>query len=151
MAWAQTTQQEALHEDVHTRKCNGCFVRRTLTGLMKEDNDMLRLILIASLLVAIAHFASAESNVSNGAAGGGWVHGRASWYGTPKPFVDSYVSTRGGGESAFGVLEVCGNWVDGEGLVTVLTKHPWVCFCTGSGADVVSRTGMAPSSSPKRW
>ncbi|PNW76515.1 hypothetical protein CHLRE_11g467656v5 [Chlamydomonas reinhardtii] len=35
----------------------------------------------------------------------GWERARASWYGTPKPFVDTFSPSRGGGESAFGILE----------------------------------------------
>lgn len=36
---------------------------------------------------------------------GSWHVARASWYGTPKPFVDVFAPSRGGGESAFGILE----------------------------------------------
>ncbi|KAG2488344.1 hypothetical protein HYH03_013034 [Edaphochlamys debaryana] len=35
----------------------------------------------------------------------GWIRARSSWYGTPKPFVDTFAPSRGGGESAFGILE----------------------------------------------
>ncbi|GIL60042.1 hypothetical protein Vafri_14669 [Volvox africanus] len=35
----------------------------------------------------------------------GWIRARASWYGTPRPFVDVFAPSRGGGMSAFGILE----------------------------------------------
>lgn len=56
---------------------------------------------IIATLVTIVLIANA-----NGASNGAWVQGRATWFGTPRPFVDPYLSTRGGGESAFGILEV---------------------------------------------
>jgi hypothetical protein len=61
----------------------------------------------------------------------GRPHAPSYRYGTPHPFVDVFAPSRGGGESAFGILE-WGGWVGGWARARVLGLA-WSCHLVSRG------------------
>lgn len=93
---------------------NNCFTRRLPAALT--------LLALAAFAAQTAHARCRRSLAQADGDGGsraayntsfpkppappaGWIRARASWYGTPQPFVSTFAPSRGGGESAFGILE----------------------------------------------